>query len=70
MDVIRLAADPKCSSNLEKSILTIDSILEKRVFSKPLKSLFGLGGLKHDEDFVSLLMVSLSSFLPPVDRRA
>lgn len=57
MEVIRKAAEPKCSSYLENSISTIDSILAIRPLRRPLKGLFGLAGLKHDEDFVSLLQV-------------
>jgi len=59
MEVIRLAAEPKCASNMEKSIETIDNILKNGLLSKPLKALFGLGDLEHDEDFASLLAVSL-----------
>jgi hypothetical protein len=57
MDVIRLAADPKCSSNLMNSITTIDRLLKFRHLRGPLKKLFGLGGLESDQDFVSALTV-------------
>lgn len=57
MEVIRTAAEPKCSSHLENSISTIDSMLAARPLRYPLKRLFGLAGLEHDEDFVSLLQV-------------
>jgi hypothetical protein len=57
MEVIRKAAEPKCSSYLENSISTIDSTLAIGPLGRPLKGLFGLAGLKHDEDFVSLLQV-------------
>jgi len=57
MDVIRLAADPKCSSNLVNSITTIDSMLKIGTLRAPLKKLFGLGGLASDHDFVSVLTV-------------
>ena len=57
MDVIRLAADAKCSSNLVNSISTIDRVLKFRHLRGPLKKLFGLGGLESDQDFVSVLTV-------------
>ncbi|KAH8977627.1 peptidase S28 [Lactarius akahatsu] len=59
MDVIRLAADPKCSSNLVNSITTIDSLLKIGTLRAPLKKLFGLGGLASDQDFVSVLTYPL-----------
>lgn len=59
MEIIRLAAPPKCSKHLQNSIQTIDSILSTHgALVKPLKGLFGLGELKHDEDFVAVLEVS------------
>ena len=57
MDVIRLAADPKCSSNLVNSITTIDRLLKFGTLRVPLKRLFGLAGLASDQDFVSVLTV-------------
>ena len=57
MDVIRLAADSKCSSILVNSITTIDSLLKVNTLRVPLKKLFGLGGLASDQDFVSVLTV-------------
>ncbi|RDB14917.1 putative extracellular serine carboxypeptidase [Hypsizygus marmoreus] len=62
MEVIRRAADPKCSSHLESSIVTIDNFLDHRVFAKPLKALFGLKNLTHDDDFVSLIESPLGSW--------
>jgi len=59
MDVIRLVADPKCSSNLVNSIATIDRLLRLDRLRGPLKRLFGLGGLESDQDFVSVLTVML-----------
>ena len=58
MEVIRQAADPKCSSHLEKSIVTIDTLLNFPQSAHGLKALFGLKDLQHDEDFASLLEVS------------
>ncbi|KAF8269748.1 serine carboxypeptidase S28-domain-containing protein [Lactarius quietus] len=60
MDVIRLAADPKCSSNLVNSITTIDALLKVGTLRGWLKKLFGLGGLASDQDFVSVLTYPLS----------
>jgi hypothetical protein len=57
MTIIRDATDPKCSANIVNSIATIDTILQRGVFKRQLKSLFGLGELEHDEDFVSVLEV-------------
>ena len=63
MEIIRQAADATCVSHLEKSIQTIDSIIERdddpisRVMKNRLKSLFGLAELQHDEDFASLISV-------------
>jgi len=66
MDVIRLAADPKCSSNLVKSISTVDGLLKVGYLRGPLKKLFGLGELESDQDFVSVLTVCLSAAVPRV----
>ena len=59
MDVIRTAADPKCSAHLVDFVSTIDSVLMNapEIFKKGFKSLFGLQDLEHDDDFVSVLMV-------------
>ncbi|KAJ3833081.1 serine carboxypeptidase S28-domain-containing protein [Lentinula raphanica] len=62
MDIIRRYADPTCSSHLQESIKTIDTILDHRVLSTPLKALFGVHGLKHDVDFVSLIESPLGSW--------
>ncbi|KAF9464098.1 serine carboxypeptidase S28-domain-containing protein [Collybia nuda] len=62
MEIIRQAADPKCSSHLENSIKQIDFILDHKLFSHPLKALFGLAGLKHDVDFVSVVQGPLGSW--------
>ncbi|KAG6853090.1 hypothetical protein C0991_006984 [Blastosporella zonata] len=62
MEVIRRAADEKCSSHLENSIVTIDHILDQPHFRSLLKGLFGLKDLEHDEDFVSLLTSPLGEW--------
>ncbi|KAI0632354.1 peptidase S28 [Trametes polyzona] len=54
-DVIRRAADPKCSQHLETSIQIIDALLDVPVTRAPLKALFGLAKLRHDDDFASVL---------------
>jgi hypothetical protein len=66
MDVIRLAADSKCSANLVKSIATIDGMLKVNYMRGPLKKLFGLGGLKSDQDFASVLTVCPSAVVSRV----
>lgn len=63
MEIIRKAADPKCSSHLENTISSIDSILAIPRMSTVLKGLFGLASLQHNEDFVSVLEVSSLVFL-------
>ncbi|KAI0247491.1 peptidase S28 [Lactifluus subvellereus] len=62
MDVIRLAADPKCSSNLVNTITTIDSLLKFSPLRGRLKKLFGLSELESDKDFVSVLTYPLASW--------
>lgn len=60
MEIIREAADPKCSNHLVNSIKTIDDILcnSPSFIKRQLKNLFGLKDLEHDEDFASVLKVS------------
>ncbi|KAG5219368.1 extracellular serine carboxypeptidase [Salix suchowensis] len=62
MDIIRRAADPTCMRNIEQSIRIIDTILNTRVFARPLKGLFGLADLDHDVDFVSTIESPLGSW--------
>ncbi|KAJ3510022.1 hypothetical protein NLJ89_g4906 [Agrocybe chaxingu] len=64
MDIIRNAADPKCSAHLVNAIENIDNILINgpAFLRRPLKNLFGLGGLEHDDDFVSVLESPLGSW--------
>jgi hypothetical protein len=57
MEIIRRAAPPRCSAQLENTIRTIDGILSSGRLSRPLKMLFGLGELRHDDDFASVLEV-------------
>lgn len=62
MEVIRLAAERKCSLHLEHAISTIDTILDHPVLAPIIKALFGLMDLKHDEDFVALLARPLEAW--------
>lgn len=70
MEIIRQAADPKCSAHLENSIQTIDAILLRgddpvsKTLKRRLKGLFGLADLEHDEDFASLIEVRIQVALP------
>ena len=63
MEIIRQAADFKCSQHLENSIQTIDAILLRgddpisKALKRRLKGLFGLAGLEHDDDFAAMLEV-------------
>ena len=59
MEVIRNAAPVDCSKGIESSIAVIDHILlHNTLLRKPLKALFGLADLEHEDDFVSLIAVS------------
>ncbi|KAI0648136.1 peptidase S28 [Trametes meyenii] len=62
MEIIRRAADPECSQNLQTSIEIIDALLDIPITRKPLKALFGLAELEHDEDFASLLESPLGAW--------
>jgi hypothetical protein len=59
MDVIRLAADPKCSSNLVNTITIVDSLVKFSPLRGRLKDLLDLSELESDKDFVSVLTVCL-----------
>ncbi|KAG9028191.1 hypothetical protein FRB95_006769 [Tulasnella sp. JGI-2019a] len=60
-DVIRQTANQTCIGHIVSAIKSIDSILDIPLLSRPLKALFGLSGLEHDDDFVSLLAEVLGS---------
>ncbi|KAI0087965.1 peptidase S28 [Irpex rosettiformis] len=68
MEIIRQAADPKCSAHLENAVRTIDSILLRgdsaldKALKRHLKGLFGVADLEHDEDFVSLVESPLGAW--------
>ena len=62
MDIVRTAAPKDCSDRLVSSVTQVDNLLAQHWFRRPLKRLFGLGGLTHDDDFVSTLSWPLGSF--------
>lgn len=62
MDIIRTAATPICSSLIQSSIAQIDMLIVNPVSRSPLKALFGLQGIRHDDDFVSVVGWPLSAF--------
>jgi Serine carboxypeptidase S28 len=62
MDIIRTAAPKECSDHLVSSIAHVDNLLARPWFRRPLRRLFGLGGLTHDDDFVSTISWPLGSF--------
>ena len=62
MDIIRTAAPKECSDRLISSIARVDNLLARPWFRGPLKRLFGLGGLTHDDDFASTLSWPLGYF--------
>jgi len=54
-EVIRRSAPPDCSLQIEHTIAFVDRILALPPLKKPLKRLFGLEDLEHDDDFASVL---------------
>ncbi|KAI0755028.1 peptidase S28 [Daedaleopsis nitida] len=62
MEIIRRAADIKCSGNLQLSIGIIDSMLGNPLTRKSIKALFGVAALEHDEDFASLIESPLGNW--------
>ncbi|KAF8214964.1 serine carboxypeptidase S28-domain-containing protein [Mycena galopus ATCC 62051] len=62
MEIIRNASDPVCSGHLENSIKTIDTLLSNRRLAGPLKSLFGLSDLRHNDDFASVISSPLGAW--------
>jgi hypothetical protein len=59
MDAIRLAANQTCMTALAASVKTFDTILEKNntADTQALKSMFGLEGVKHTDDFATSISV-------------
>ncbi|KAF8905141.1 serine carboxypeptidase S28-domain-containing protein [Mucidula mucida] len=58
-DLIRQVAESKCSRHIQKSIATVDRLLSNRRLARPLKALFGLADLEHNDDFASILETPL-----------
>lgn len=74
MDIIRTAAPPACSALIQASMSHVDAMIVNATLREPVKALFGLQGLKHDTDFVSVLSWPLGFFQgknwdPNVDER-
>jgi len=62
MDIIRTAAPPVCSELIQSSMAHIDTLIVNPVSRLPLKTLFGLQGIQHDDDFVSVVAWPLGAF--------
>jgi hypothetical protein len=62
MDIIRTGAPEKCSQLIQASMAHIDSLILNPMSKTPLKTLFGLQGIEHDDDFVSVVAWPLSAF--------
>lgn len=62
MEIIRNAADPKCSARLQTAIKTIDRLLSHSSTEKTIKKLFGVPDLEHNDDFASLLQAPLEAW--------
>lgn len=60
-EVIRRTNNQTCVEHIVSAVATIDRILDIPLMSNPLKALFGLQGLKHDDDFVSVLVEPLGA---------
>ncbi|KZV92275.1 hypothetical protein EXIGLDRAFT_769142 [Exidia glandulosa HHB12029] len=62
LEVIRLNAPQDCVARIQSTIELVDRILDVPFLRKPLKGLFGLADLEHDDDFVSVLRAPLSGW--------
>ncbi|KAG9017151.1 hypothetical protein FRB90_001575 [Tulasnella sp. 427] len=60
-EVIRRTNNQTCVEHIVSAVATIDRILDIPLMSNPLKALFGLQGLKHDDDFGSVLVEPLGA---------
>ncbi|KAG8970253.1 hypothetical protein FRC03_010443 [Tulasnella sp. 419] len=60
-EVIRRTNNQTCVGHIESAIKAIDRILDTPFMSKPLKTLFGLAELQHDDDFASVLTYPLGA---------
>ncbi|KAJ3552182.1 hypothetical protein NM688_g4286 [Phlebia brevispora] len=61
-DIIRQFGPADCISQIETTILEVDSLLDKSSSHGPIKALFGLANLTHDEDFASLIAAPLGAW--------
>ncbi|KDQ15895.1 hypothetical protein BOTBODRAFT_54372 [Botryobasidium botryosum FD-172 SS1] len=55
-EAIRLTADRNCIDRISKAVSFIDGALSVPILRTKLKALFGLGGLRDDSDFASVLL--------------
>ncbi|PIL22459.1 hypothetical protein GSI_15147 [Ganoderma sinense ZZ0214-1] len=62
MEIIRRAADIKCSGNIQLTVEIVDSLIGNPITSRAIKALFGLAGLEHNEDFASILESPLGNW--------
>jgi hypothetical protein len=62
MDIIRTAASSKCSEAIQSSMAHVDVLIAHPPSKLAVKTLFGLQGISHDEDFVSTITWPLSAF--------
>lgn len=58
-EAIMRNANQTCVGHIVSAIKSIDKILDTPLLSTPLKALFGLSGLKHDDDFASVITAPL-----------
>ncbi|KIJ60108.1 hypothetical protein HYDPIDRAFT_99441 [Hydnomerulius pinastri MD-312] len=61
-EIIRKAADPTCSAQIENTFKTVDALLDVPQAKPYVKALFGLQDLEHDDDFASVLEGPLSAW--------
>lgn len=72
-EAIMRNADPICVEHIASAIKTIDKIIDTPLMFTPLKALFGLKYLKHEDDFASVITKPLfalqqTNWDPAVDR--
>ena len=60
-DIIRQFGPSDCIKQVQKTVETVDELLSVPKTHDVIKGLFGLANLTHDEDFASVLSVSLAS---------
>ena len=60
-EVIRRTNNPVCIGHIVSAISAIDKALDTPFVSRPLKALFGLEALEHDDDFASVLQAPLGA---------